>query len=380
MVSLETAFLTEERDHDMGFEQRSQAIRRLEEVRGSKVLVHFLSDRRVAMNIPTGMATALAGEPYRFIYEHVRAMRRPQNLDLFLHTSGGHLDSVWPLVSLCRSVCGTFSVLVPMRALSGGTLLCLGADKVLMCEPALLSPIDPSTANAFNPKDKDRPIPISVEDVTSYFDLARGDEEGGSAGVGLKSDEHILEIFKALTAQVHPLALGNVKRVHSQIRDIARRLLELHVTGDQAEERINAVVGILTEKLYSHAHQINRAEALEILGSDMLVLPSPEEEAAMWDLYRLYEDFFELTRTFNLKDWMGDAEEKELEAIGGVIESDGMSHLFKTMSKVRRISELPSGAQVQIAPGQRMPIIPGLPVRINLEPIREGWYSNEEGI
>ena len=100
----------------------------------------------------------------------------------------------------------------------------------------------------------------------------------------------------------------------------------------------------------------------------------------MWDLYQLYEDFFDLARAFNLKDWMGDAQEKELEVTGGVIETRDMSHLFKTMSKVRRISELPSGVQVQIAPGQQMPIIPGLPVRINLEPIREGWYANEERV
>lgn len=366
----------EERDRDMGFEERSRAIRRLEEVRGSKVLVHFLSDRHVAMNLPIrGMATGLAGDSYRFIYEHIRAMGRPGSLDLFLYTSGGHLDSIWPLVSLCRSISKTFSVLVPMRALSGGTLICLGADKVVMCEPALLSPIDPSTQNAFNPKEKDGPIPISVEDVTSYFDLAKDDEQ-----VGLKSDEHILEIFKALAAQVHPLALGNVKRVHSQIREIAKRLLELHVTGDSAEERIKQVVSVLTERLYSHAHLINRTEAAQILGDDLVVLPSADEEVAMWDLYTLYEDLFDLTHTFNLSHWMGDAEEKELDVIGGVIESGGMSHLFKATSKVRRLSQVPPNIQVQIPPGQRMPLVPGLPISINLEPVLEGWYLNDEGV
>ena len=262
-----------------------------------------------------------------------------------------------------------------MRALSGGTLICLGADKVVMCEPALLSPIDPSTQNAFNPKEKDGPIPISVEDVTSYFDLAKDDEQ-----VGLKSDEHILEIFKALAAQVHPLALGNVKRVHSQIREIAKRLLELHVTGDSAEERIKQVVSVLTERLYSHAHLINRTEAAQILGDDLVVLPSADEEVAMWDLYTLYEDLFDLTHTFNLSHWMGDAEEKELDVIGGVIESGGMSHLFKATSKVRRLSQVPPNIQVQIPPGQRMPLVPGLPISINLEPVLEGWYLNDEGV
>jgi hypothetical protein len=365
----------------MGLDERREAIRKLQDLRRSKLLVHFLSDRRIAQGIPiSGMNAQLAPEPYRLIYEHIRTIGTPDRLDLFLHTSGGLLDSVWPLVSLCRSVSKTFSVLVPMHALSAGTLLCLGADNVIMCKPALLSPIDPTTTTAFNPRDQNRPIPISVEDVTSYFDLARGEEEGDSAGIGLKSDEHILEVFRALTAQVHPLALGNVKRVHSQIRQLATQLLELHIRGDDAEERVKRIVSTLTEKLYSHAHQIGRVEAAQILGDDTVILPSEQEEAAMWELYGHYEDLFELTHTFNLKDWMAGAQERDLEAIGGVIESEGASHVFKAMSKVRQISDLPQGVQVQIPPGQRMPLIPGLPIKINLEPTREGWYLNEEGV
>ena len=367
----------------MALKERQAALQELQHVRGSKVLVHFLSDRRVAQGVPiSGMATQLAGEAYPLIYEHLRAVGRQDKLDLFFYTSGGHLDSVWPLVRLLRSFGKKFSVLAPMKALSAGTLLCLGADEIVMGEAAQLSPIDPTTANPFNPKERDRPIPISVEDVISYFDLARAEQtEGGvRGGVGLSSDEHILEVFKALTAQVHPLALGNVKRVHSQIRDIAGSLLGLHLTGGDSEDRIQRVVKTLTEELHSHAHLICRAEAVDILGKDLVALPSQAEEAAMWTLYQQYEELFELKRTFNLKDWLGQEEEKDLDAIGGVIESEAMCHVFRAVSKVRQLSDIPPGVQLQIPPGQRMPLIPGLPTKINIEPIREGWYTNEEEI
>ena len=66
--------------------------------------------------------------------------------------------------------------------------------------------------------------PISVEDVSSYFRLAKGEDEG----INLTKEENILEIFKLLTNQVSPLALGNVTRAHSQIRMIAEKLLALH--------------------------------------------------------------------------------------------------------------------------------------------------------
>lgn len=366
----------------MALAERRATLRRLQEVRGSKVLVHFLSDRRVAQRIPiSGMNTVLAGEAYPLIYEHIRSIGASEKLDLFLYTSGGHVDSVWPLVRLCRSVCKEFSVLVPMKALSAGTLLCLGADKVVMGGAALLSPIDPTTSNPFNPKEEGRTVPISVEDVTSYFDLARGDGEEGESrgGVGLKADEHILEVFKSLTRRVHPLALGNVKRVLTQIRMVARRLLEQHLDAQDSEERITSIVGMLTEELYSHTHLIDRAEAADILG-DMVAAPSEEEEAAIWELYKHYEEFFELGSTFCIREWIGENQEAELETTGSVIESEGKAHVFKAMSKVRRISDIPQGMQVQIPPGQPMPIIPGLPTRINIEPVRERWYPNEEEV
>jgi len=361
----------------MGFKERREAIRKLQDIRGSKVLVHFLSDRRVARDVPIlGMITQLAGEAQPFIYDHLRLLGRTDKLDLVLHTRGGALDAVWPLVRLCRSMTGRFSVLVPMRALSAGTMICLGADEVIMGPAAELSPIDPTTANQFNPRDPAGNIlPISVEDVTSYFDLAREDEEKGA---GLKSDEHILEVFKALSSQVHPLALGNVKRVHSQIRQIAKRLLKLHHPAEEDEERIDRAVKALTEELYSHTHVINREEASEILGDDMVPVPSDKVEGALWELYQHYAELFDLGRTFNIKEWMGEAEERALEAVGAAIETEAMSHLFKATSMIRRVPEIPKGIQVQVPPGQRIPPIPGLPSGLNIEPISEGWYNNDE--
>jgi hypothetical protein len=273
-----------------------------------------------------------------------------------------------------------------MRAESAGTLICLGADEVVMSFAANLSPIDPSTANAFNPKIQGKATaPISVEDVTAYFDLARAEqgsaENPGRGSLGLTTEDALTEVFRILSQKVHPLALGNVKRVHSQIRAIAKRLLQLHLKGEDSEARINKIVSTLTELLYSHGHAINREEASEILGPDKVAVPSDaDEEEAIWNLFEQYQNFFDLRRPFCVKEWMGSAVEKELIANGAVIESENQAHVFKAMTQIRRMSELPQGVQIQIPPGQRMPLVPGLPTMISMEPIWEGWYPNEEGI
>lgn len=59
-------------------------------------------------------------------------------------------------------------------------MISLGADEIVMSDMSELSPIDPSTANIFNPVDPKNPqnrIPISVEEVMSYFDLAKKNSE-----------------------------------------------------------------------------------------------------------------------------------------------------------------------------------------------------------
>jgi hypothetical protein len=144
---------------------------------------------------------------------------------------------------------------VPFWAHSAGTLIALGADKIYMTRFGTLSPIDPSVTNEFNPQDPagaaDR-IPIAVEDVLAFFQLA---SEQGRDDADLAGDA-----FRQLAESVHPLALGNVKRSIEQIWQLAKKLIRLHAP-DADEAALTALVTKLTTELYSHSHMITRAEA-----------------------------------------------------------------------------------------------------------------------
>jgi hypothetical protein len=352
-----------------------ELIQKLQDVRESKALLYFLSDRRSTIRIP-GINTVLAGEPHLIIYDHLRTIGHVPKLDLVIHTRGGNLDAVWPLVSICREMSEQFSVLVPMTAHSAGTLLCLGAEQVLMGTGASLSPIDPSTSNLFNPTDKHgNPKPISVEDVVSYFRLARDE----SKGTGIHDQQQILEIFKQLSNSVSPLALGNVNRVHTQIRLIAEKLLNLHPSKFKGKEHIDKIVKVLTEELYSHSHQIGITEAIDLFGDKFIQKPTEEVEQVMWDIFEWCATAFKLRGTFNVKEWIGTETQKTLDVVGAILVSENLSHAFTSKVVIRQLPELPPQAQIQIPPGQQMPLIPGLPTKINIEPIKEGWYTISEG-
>lgn len=364
----------------MAYKDRTKIIQELQELRGSQVIVFFLSDRRTSppISIP-GLNTKLATEQQLPLYDQLRGVGRVDKLDLFLYTRGGQTDSVWPLVSLFREFARQqFSILVPFRAHSAGTMICLGADEIVMGESAELSPIDPTTGNQFNPQDeidRGKRKGISVEDVTAYMDLARDESK-----VGLKDPDHLLEVFIKLSEQVHPLALGNVNRVHNQIRKLAFKLLTLHMD-DVKKNQIDDIVKQFTVEFYSHTHAISRREARDILGSEVLKYATDEEQALMWSLFEEYADTFELRRTFNLREFMGDETEKTATFNGAFIDSAQKSYMFRSRSIVRQRSDFPSNVQIQMQPGQPVPpLIPGFPRAFSIEPLFIGWEENEEGI
>ena len=67
------------------------------------------------------------------------------DLDLVIHSSGGDIHAAYQLMPLLRahmSGRGELVACVPGKAQSSATLLCLGADKILLGEPAALGPLD----------------------------------------------------------------------------------------------------------------------------------------------------------------------------------------------------------------------------------------------
>src|SRR3989344_338746 len=261
---------------------KKQLIQKIEEARGSKVITYLTSDRPGPINARVAM------DIIPIISNQLRKVGKIDKIDLFLYSSGGDTMVPWRLVSMIREYCDKFSVLVPYKAHSAATMISLGADEIVMSDLSEPSPIDPSTANVFNPPEPNNPqgrIPISVEDVIAYFDLAKNK-------FGIKNDADLTAIFNKFVdadPEIHPLALGNVNRTHNLIRLIAKRLLKSH-NKPTKEDEIEKVVEYFTEKLYSHQYFIGRREARDELGVKSVVdAPAPLAKA-MNELYEAYRD------------------------------------------------------------------------------------------
>lgn len=350
----------------------AENIKKIEDKRGSKVICYITGDRQTFppnQQIP-GISTRIATEPQLIFYEHLKTIGKVKKIDLVLYTRGGDANAVWPFVNLIREFCDDFSVLIPYRAHSAGTMIALGANEIVMTQVGELSPIDPTITGPLNPRiqpqDPNSVVGVSVEDVVSYIKLAKEGEPK------LKDESSLIKVFEKLTESVHPLALGNVNRVYSQIRQLAECLLNLHPKSGRKDKEI---VDNFVEKLYSHQHAINRKEAAKILGEDV-VKKSEDEAPELWDLFEGISKELSLNEPFNLKQEIGADESKEITLKGALIESSAGKHTFQSSLKISQQSVIPQGMQLQVPPGQQIPkVIPGLPVNINVDVLSIGWVK-----
>jgi pimeloyl-ACP methyl ester carboxylesterase len=247
------------------------------------VLAYVTGDRE-------NLELEVGADVLRRLPRHLDAIGRRRRLALVLYTLGGDTNTPWPFVNFLRAYCDELLVLVPFWAHSAGTLIALGADRIYLTRFGTLSPIDPSVSNEFNPSDPAQPgkrIPIAVEDVLAFFQLA--------AEQGADDTELAPDAFDRLADSVHPLALGNVKRSLEQISQLAKKLIRLHADVD--EDTLNALVRRLTTELYSHSHHITRGEAKD-LGLPVQE-PTEELEARMLAYYEQLKADLELLEVFD---------------------------------------------------------------------------------
>jgi len=121
---------------------RQRLIAKIEKKRNSRVIL--LVHRQETMSF--------LGFPfYKFINiddseEVLRAIQmtdKDMPIDLILHTPGGLVLASLQIARALKKHPGKVTVFVPHYAMSGGTLISLAADEIVMSENAVLGPVDP---------------------------------------------------------------------------------------------------------------------------------------------------------------------------------------------------------------------------------------------
>ncbi len=125
--------------------QRMQAIRSIEKSHGSRVItmIHRQEQRNL---LGMRVSRHIDLEDAQTIIAAIKDTPIDRPIDLILHTPGGLVLAAMQIARALEAHPAKVTVYVPVYAMSGGTLIALAADEIVLGEFSVLGPIDPQIA------------------------------------------------------------------------------------------------------------------------------------------------------------------------------------------------------------------------------------------
>ena len=122
--------------------RRAQAIAAIEKAHGTRVItmIHRQEQRRL---FGFSLARHIDLEDAQTIIAAIKETPDTVPIDLVLHTPGGLVLAAMQIARAVEAHPAKVTVYVPVYAMSGGTLIALAADEIVLGEFSVLGPIDP---------------------------------------------------------------------------------------------------------------------------------------------------------------------------------------------------------------------------------------------
>jgi hypothetical protein len=253
-----------------------------------QVLADFATRRQVPV-----VAVLLAHEPlvnkWAIKLRRALAGKSFETIDLLVHLGRGDVNVAYQMVEVLRLHSNALRAVVPLYAKSAATLLCLGADEIVMDELAQLGPLDTqiveegkggqfSFASALNPfktLEQLRQFSLETLDITVKLIVSRCPMTPAEAL------DHATKFVGAITnplfGQLSPEKLGEYSRALSVGTEYGERLLRRYskipeIKREQLLER-------LVHGYPSHEYIIDYNEAVE-LGLPVTLFADEERDLA----------------------------------------------------------------------------------------------------
>lgn len=223
---------------------RQSIMRRLGERRGSNIITMIHRQESIGLfGIPFYRFISI--EDSEQVLRAIRMTPKDQPIDLIIHTPGGLVLAATQIAKALKDHPAKTTVIIPHYAMSGGTLIALAADEIIMDPNAVLGPIDPQLMNY--------PAPSIINAVK-------------------KKDPKDVDDQTLILADIAEKAIN-------QVRLFVYDLLKDKMGDEKAEE----VAKVLTEGRWTHDYPITVEVARE-LGLNVSTNVPPE----VYELMELY--------------------------------------------------------------------------------------------
>ncbi|MGQ9601051.1 MAG: SDH family Clp fold serine proteinase [Anaerolineae bacterium] len=204
---------------------RLRLLERMEQRRGSRVIVLIHRQETLSL-LGFPLMRYITIEDSEAVLRAIKMTDKEVPIDLILHTPGGLVLAAEQIACALQKHPAKVTVFVPHYAMSGGTLIALAADEIVMDENAVLGPVDPQVGQ--------HPA-ASILKVLERKPIAEVDDE---------------------TIVMADIAEKAIRQVQATVTELLRDKMGI--------ERAEQVARTLSSGVWTHDYPINVHEAQEL--------------------------------------------------------------------------------------------------------------------
>jgi hypothetical protein len=263
----------------MGFTERRELYKQLEEARQRPLIVYVTSTR-------PGIESRILPDAIPQLLDQLDEIPNGnKSVDLLVVSHGGDPMTAWRAMTLLHERVDNVAVLVPQVAYSAATMLAMGANEIVMHPNGNLGPVDPQIEIS---RPGEPPQRFGFEDLAGFLQFVKTE-------VGLTDQEQIQRMFAMFCNQVGPVPVAIAARASLLTATMGEKLLMLHMTDKESAKRI---AESLNKKFFNHGYPVSRREAKEEIGL-AIAEPNPVVESLMWKIWLDIEKELEVRTRFN---------------------------------------------------------------------------------
>lgn len=217
------------------------------------LILSFVAPDRAVKVSPVGIAYASIDiddlyEIENVIEELEDAGKLPKKLHLVIQTPGGLVSVSTKLANYLRKTFDDIQAFIPYEASSGGTVLCLAANRITLGKLANLTPIDPQL-----PYEGIRVSAASFQRAVNTFEERFGKKRPGE----------IPPPYQEMCDKIDPVILTEMNKIWQDTASVALSLLEQSYKPKTKEDKdkVMETAFTLTFSPSPHGHMIDADEA-----------------------------------------------------------------------------------------------------------------------
>ena len=235
---------------------------------------------------PTEPGTSITREDINGFMNALHGLDCTKNLSLILHTPGGDIHAVESIVEYLHQKFNSITAIVPYLAMSGGSMICLASDAIILGKQSQLGPTDPQIVI----QNKQH----SARAIKNAFDRAEAD---------ITKDKALAHLWAPILQSMGPSLIIEAERALGYSKSLVLKWLKKRMfrkvdnpteKADEIAKHVNAD----SKTVYAHGQRIGITD-LQQLGVNVIPLEGDQQlQDAVLSAYHLMTIIFERTPSF----------------------------------------------------------------------------------